>query len=63
MKEMETMYQGLCEAVMIADRDISTAEHFRSSKKRSSFPELKKIMTQYPIYMYLPISMYTYSFS
>ncbi|CAM1301858.1 Uncharacterised protein r2_g1166 [Pycnogonum litorale] len=44
IKEMETRYQGRWDAVMMADycwtlkRDISTAEHSRSSKKRKCMP-------------------------
>jgi len=44
MKEMETRYQGRWDAVMMADycwtlkRDIPTAEHSRSSKKRKFMP-------------------------
>ena len=39
LKEMETRYQGRCDAVMMADyswnlkRDLPAAEHSRSSKK------------------------------
>ncbi|CAM1320520.1 Uncharacterised protein r2_g2887 [Pycnogonum litorale] len=41
---METMYRGRWDAVMMADycwtlkRDIPTAEHSRSSKKRKFMP-------------------------
>ena len=44
MKEMETRYQGRWDAVMMADycwtlkRDIPTAEHSRSSKRRKFMP-------------------------
>ena len=44
LKEMETRYQGRWDAVMIADycwnlkRDLSAAEHSRSSKKRKFKP-------------------------
>ena len=44
MKEMETRYQERWDAVMMADycwtlkRDILTAEHSRSSKKRKFMP-------------------------
>ena len=44
MKEMDTRYQGRWDAVMMADycwtlkRDIPTAEHSRSSKKRTFMP-------------------------
>ena len=44
LKEMETRYQGRCDAVMMADyywnlkRDLPAAEHSRSSKKRKFKP-------------------------
>ena len=44
MKEMKTMYQERWDTVMMADycwtlkRDIPTAEHSRSSKKRNFIP-------------------------